>query len=513
MAVSVLILCAASLLLLGFSLRSRYGLPLLLMTFGMAVTAVAVLLQLHTQSLYTPAQLPPFRTLDLTLFRLFRSLRVPVTRAQYLRNIGCLIFFGGVLFLLLLIIRNLRDPRARKTHAVIACVFFGLFCCLYLVFFSPAAAFRIYTRFCSLAGEAQQAFRSRVEAVCAVFLAVTCLAVAAPLIMLVWQYLRRRITYFADTFSLLCCMTAVYGLLFSLTFFSGPFAQSSGFAVTSGFWYLPASVRVPGWISSVYLFFSLLLLALILFSTNRIFSGELVFFSRKRAMKNSIEELNHNLKDVLHSEKNLMFSMLILSNEVREAYGTEKGLEKLDRLSEIASHRMESITSSLNRIRELHLNPQPVDMRLLTDQAMDDLPLPEGIRCEKHYCAYPARCLIDEYHTRSALKNLFANSVEALQLSGAEDMRISVTVDASREWVSLSVRDNGPGIEKREIRHVMLPFVSTKSKTSNWGIGLPYVFRVVNAQLGQMRIQSSVKPGNHFTQVDILLPRERGKDQ
>ena len=150
MAVSVMILCAASLLLLGFSLRSRYGLPLLLMTFGMAVTAVAVLLQLHTQSLYTPAQLPPFRTLDLTLFRMFRSLRVPVTRAQYLRNIGCLLFFGGVLFLLLLIIRNLRDPRARKIHAACACVFFGLFCCLYLVFFSPAAAFRIYTRFCRI---------------------------------------------------------------------------------------------------------------------------------------------------------------------------------------------------------------------------------------------------------------------------------------------------------------------------------------------------------------------------
>ena len=41
------------------------------------------------------------------------------------------------------------------------------------------------------------------------------------------------------------------------------------------------------------------------------------------------------------------------------------------------------------------------------------------------------------------------------------------------------------------------------------GIGLPYAFRVVNAQLGQMRILSSDQADRSYTQVDILLPRER----
>ena len=56
-----------------------------------------------------------------------------------------------------------------------------------------------------------------------------------------------------------------------------------------------------------------------------------------------------------------MFSILILANEARDAYGTPKGLEKLDRLNEIAKDRMEMITSSLNRIRELHLHAVPTD--------------------------------------------------------------------------------------------------------------------------------------------------------
>ena len=35
-----------------------------------------------------------------------------------------------------------------------------------------------------------------------------------------------------------------------------------------------------------------------------------------------------------------MFSIVILADEAREAYGTPEGLEKLDRLSEIAKDRM-----------------------------------------------------------------------------------------------------------------------------------------------------------------------------
>ncbi len=99
--------------------------------------------------------------------------------------------------------------------------------------------------------------------------------------------------------------------------------------------------------------------------------------------------------------------------------------------------------------------------------------------------------------------------MEALALSEREDKTIRVSVDASKAWVIVSVRDNGTGIARKELRHVMLPFVSSKSKNTNWGIGLPYAFRVVNAQLGQMHIRSSEQSGHSFTQVDILLPRER----
>ena len=76
MALSIVILLFAAVLLFGFALRSRYGLPLFLMTFGMCVLSAAVLLQSYNSSMYMPPGYLPFRALDLRLYRYIGGFRV-----------------------------------------------------------------------------------------------------------------------------------------------------------------------------------------------------------------------------------------------------------------------------------------------------------------------------------------------------------------------------------------------------------------------------------------------------
>ena len=513
MALSIVILVIAAVLLLVYSLRSRYGLPLFLMNAGISITSVAVLFQTSSTSMYTTPQFFPLRSLDQELFQMFSRMRLPLGQAQTLRNFGTLIFFCGIVLMLMLIARNIKTIRHRMAWEILCGTAVILFMTAYMIFYSPACAFRLYMRYYELAGTARTSFVWWISLADRLFKVLILLFVLSPALWLTVLYVRKNITCFGDTFFLLLGITSLYGLVFFITFHTIPLALSSQAVFISAFWFFANGSWLPAWITQFFLLFSLLTLILILASANRIFSGDLVLLSRKRAMKNSIEDLNRNLKDVFHSEKNLMFSIQILADEARKSYGTPEGLEKLDRLSGLAKDRMEMITSSLNRIRELHLNAVPTDIRTVVSQALDTLTLPEGIRCEKHFCEEPVRCMVDEYHTRNALKNIFVNAVDALELSGQEDKVISVTVTASRAWVSLSIRDNGPGIPREELRRVMMPFVSTKSNTSNWGIGLPYAFRVINAQLGQMRILSSDKAGRSYTQVDILLPRERKEAQ
>ena len=511
MALSIVILVISAVLLLVFSLRSRFGFPLFLMNAGISITSVAVLFQTSSTSMYATPQFFPLRSLDLELFQLICRMRLPLAQAQTLRNFGTLIFFCGIVLMVMLIARNIKTIRHRIVWEILCGVSVILFMTAYMIFFSPACAFRLYMRYYKLDAAARTSFVNLISLANGLFKVLTLLFVLSPALLLTVQYIRKNITCFGDTFFLLLGITSLYGFVFFIVFHTIPLALSSQAVFLSAFWFFASGTWLPGWVTSFFLLFSLLTLILILASANRIFSGDLVLLSRKKAMKNSIEDLNRNLKDVFHSEKNLMFSIVILANEARSAYGTQEGLEKLNRLTEIAKDRMEMITSSLNRIRELHLHAIPTDMRTLVSQALDTLELPEGTRCERHFCNEPVRCMVDEYHTRNALKNIFVNAVEALQLSGREDKVISVSVAASRAWVSLSIRDNGPGIPRQELRRVMMPFVSTKAKGSNWGIGLPYAFRVVNAQLGQMRILSSDQPERSYTQVDILLPRERNE--
>ena len=511
MALSIVILVISAVLLLVFSLRSRYGFPLFLMNAGISITSVAVLFQTSSTSMYVTPQYFPLRSLDMELFQLISRMRLPLAQAQTLRNVGSLVFFFGIVLMVMLIARNIKTLRHRLVWEILCGIIVTLFMTAYMVFFSPACAFRLYMRYYRLSEAARVSFAQLVSLAAVIFKVLILLFVLSPALLLTIQYIRKNITCFGDTFFLLLGITSLYGFVFFIVFHTYPLALSSQSVLLSAFWFFTNGTWLPGWITSFFLLFSLLTLILILASANRIFSGDLVLLSRKKAMKNSIEELNRNLKDFFHSEKNLMFSMVILANEARSAYGSPEGLEKLDRLTEIAKDRMEMITSSLNRIRELHLHATPTDMRTLVSQALDTLTLPEGVRCERHFCGEPVRCMVDEYHTRNALKNIFVNALDALQLSGKEEKILSVSVEASRAWVSLSIRDNGPGIPHQELRRVMMPFVSTKSKTSNWGIGLPYAFRVVNAQLGQMRILSSDQETRSYTQVDILLPRERNE--
>ncbi len=511
-ALSIFILLAAAIPMLGFALRSRYGLPLFLMTFGMCVISTAVLLQSYSSSMYAPPEAFPLRALDLRLYRLIGGLHMPMARAQWVRLLGYLLFSGGSYAMLALINRNLIESRRHRKRFLLLSIGFVLFTVLFCLFYSPRAAYLFYLRYHALPAASRDTFRSWIARADLLMRGGVLVSIALPPVLLTVHFLRRHTTYFADTFLLLMGILILFDVSFYTVFFMEPFSLSTDAVFRSGFWYFSNVTRVPAIFMLILLIFSILIPVFIFASTNHIFNGELVLLSRKRAMKNSIEELNRNLKDVFHSEKNLMFSILILADEAKASFGQPEGLEKLDQLSTLARGRMETITSSLHRIRELHLHTVPVDLRDVADHALSELALPEDIILEKAYCDYPAQCLIDEYHTGSALKNLFQNAVEALALSEREPKTIRVSIEASAAWILLSVRDNGTGIARGELKHVMLPFVSSKSKNSNWGIGLPYTFRVINAQLGQMHISSSEQPGHSFTQVDILLPREGRTD-
>lgn len=104
-----------------------------------------------------------------------------------------------------------------------------------------------------------------------------------------------------------------------------------------------------------------------------------------------------------------------------------------------------------------------------------------------------------------ALINLVGNAIESTQ----DDGMVSVKIEDLNEFVRISVKDNGRGIEEEELDKIFDKFHSVaKAKSSGMqgtGLGLPIVKEIVALHSGEIRVQSQVDRGSTFR---VVLPKD-----
>lgn len=109
----------------------------------------------------------------------------------------------------------------------------------------------------------------------------------------------------------------------------------------------------------------------------------------------------------------------------------------------------------------------------------------------------PLWVFADAGQIEMVLINLLRNAIDSL--TGQPDPAITLTVRADQSRVSVSVRDNGPGIEPEALEKIFIPFFTTKKAGS--GIGLSLSRQIMQAHGGQLRAESVVGAGSTFTLV------------
>jgi two-component system, NtrC family, sensor kinase len=112
----------------------------------------------------------------------------------------------------------------------------------------------------------------------------------------------------------------------------------------------------------------------------------------------------------------------------------------------------------------------------------------------------PLRTRADSNLLRHALANLLKNAIEATS-ERAGDGVISLEAFRDGNKIRVSLRDNGSGIPRNQIRHIFEPFFSTKR--SGTGLGLTLVQQVVSEHGGTITCASTEGEGTVFR---IALP-------
>jgi two-component system NtrC family sensor kinase len=107
----------------------------------------------------------------------------------------------------------------------------------------------------------------------------------------------------------------------------------------------------------------------------------------------------------------------------------------------------------------------------------------------------------DAAQIQQVILNLFNNAIDAIGRNG--HITVKTGYEAETDMVSISLRDDGPGMDKEVQRRIFDPFYTTKNVGKGTGLGLSISYSIINKLGGSIRFESEAGKGTEFI---ILLP-------
>jgi signal transduction histidine kinase len=155
---------------------------------------------------------------------------------------------------------------------------------------------------------------------------------------------------------------------------------------------------------------------------------------------------------------------------------------------------------------EYRLQCEPVQLEDLLHKVVEEMKLQAQERngeIRLHTPAYAVNCHADKYHLHHAFRNLIDNALKY----GGPNPRLHISLHDDAAGVIIRFKDNGPGIALRQRALILRPFrrLSPEDK-KGFGLGLPYVKKVVELHRGRLQI---ISRENDCSTFEICLPRKK----
>ena len=507
MALTILLLLLFTLFLLIYGWRNRYFLFFALLVLASALSMFTLTVEVAKVSNYLVPANYLIRPLETRLYAFLQQFiaYLPLSTLLVLRNTGIVLYFGGIVCFVQSFSSSVRLDSAVSSRQRLQLRYVPLIGVplVFFLFYHPQTAFWFFRLYHSHRAAHIDTIMKAADAVITVGVLLYLLW---PALFLLINYRKGRMTFLSGLFLRLSGVLLVLNISFFILFFTGVFRTSCSDALNYGFWRFSMPTQLPVFYTSLLPVISLAVLVAVFIMLMHLHADHLFNFLKSRGIRKNLNALYANVRNVMHSEKSLLFTIRILTQDAMAADSAEEREIKLEKILELCNRNMEDLARTLNDAHDMSVNALQGDFIGVVEAAVSELRIPETIRIERNYPSQTLPVFFDTYHMTHAISNVLNNSLDALEAAKRPDPTIRLNLYASRSWIYFSVWDNGCGIPRKILHKVEQPYVSTKNKRNSWGIGLSYVFTVVRAHYGQMHIRS--RQGS-YTQVEILLPRSR----
>jgi PAS domain S-box-containing protein len=166
--------------------------------------------------------------------------------------------------------------------------------------------------------------------------------------------------------------------------------------------------------------------------------------------------------------------------------------------------------------RSQHGKRAPVDIAHVVAETLELVrgSIPVGIRLGANGSESPLVVTGDATRLHQVVMNLCSNAIQAMSGGGSLDLALEAA-DISSEralshgtlrpgrYVSLTVKDNGSGMDEATLSRIFEPFFTTKETGQGTGLGLSLVYAIVTDSGGAIDVKSAPGQGSTFT---IYLP-------
>lgn len=182
------------------------------------------------------------------------------------------------------------------------------------------------------------------------------------------------------------------------------------------------------------------------------------------------------------------------------------------------SHNLELINYHIDRIRRIVRNL--TDFARVPDERMIPTDINEILRGAIEIASFdsrakgidisidspdePLKLAVRRDQLVQALLNILINAFDSMDNS--QDPKLEIAIRPLGKGGTITLSDNGTGIDDDTLKHIFEPFFTTKPVGKGTGLGLSVTYRIIVDMGGDIAVKSKVGHGTTFT---IRLPETR----